>query len=209
MQLPTPVETGPLRRLASEWNELAEADALWAVLSDPAKKGGGWALDQFLASGEETVGGFLEQAAELGRPEAHGAALDFGCGAGRLVWGLSPHFDRVAGVDVSSEMVTAARSLLAARANVELHVNDRPDLSFLADGSFDFVLTLIVLQHVPSRELALGYVRELVRVTAPGGVAVIQAPARIPLAYRLQPLRRAYTLLRRLGVPARALILRT
>lgn len=195
--------------LAGDWDELASADALWAVLSDPARKGGGWTREAFLESGAETVASLLGRATAHGLPARRGAALDFGCGAGRLVWGLSPHFERVVGVDVSAEMARQARALVAERANIAIEVNHRPDLSLFADGTFDFVMTTLVLQHVPDTDLALRFVGELVRVTAPGGAAVIQAPDRLPVVYRLQPFRRLYALLRRLGVPARVLILRT
>lgn len=195
--------------LAADWDELASADALWAVLSDPARKGGGWARDAFLESGAATVAATMARATGAGVTIRRGAALDFGCGAGRLVWGLSPHFDRVVGVDVSAEMARQARVNVAERGNITVEVNHRPDLSLFEDGAFDLVMTMLVLQHVPDTELALRFVSELVRVTAPGGVAVIQAPDRLPAAHRLQPLRRLYGLLRRLGVPARTLILRT
>lgn len=66
-----------------------------------------------------------------------------------------------------------------------------------------------MLQHVPKAELIENYVRELVRITSPGGIALLQAPHSIPMAYRLQPIRRLYELLRRFGVPAQVLILRT
>lgn len=195
--------------LAASWDELAAADAMWAVLSDPARRGGGWTRDEFLASGVATVETVLEQVAALGVPSQRRAALDFGCGAGRLVWGLAAHFDRVVGVDVSTEMARTAREMVAERTNIAVQVNDDPDLRGFDDGSFDLVLTLLVLQHIPDRELALRFVSELVRVTARGGVAILQAPDRLPVAYRLQPLRRVYSALRRLGVPARLLILRT
>jgi SAM-dependent methyltransferase len=105
-------------------------------------------------------------------------------------------------------MIETARRLTAGRGNVQLVVNTKPTLDF-DDGTFDVVYTNLVLQHVPSPRLIEAYVRELVRVTASGGIALLQAPAAIPAVYRLQPLRRTYDLLRRLGVPSRALILKT
>ena len=45
----------PMTTLAADWDELASADALWAVLSDPARKGGGWTREAFLESGTATV----------------------------------------------------------------------------------------------------------------------------------------------------------
>jgi SAM-dependent methyltransferase len=198
-----------LAGLQREWDELAQTDALWAVLTDPARKGGRWTVEEFLAAGETEIEAVLERTAALGGPARRGRALDFGCGAGRLTRALSLRFDEAVGVDVSPEMVRRARELNGDRDNVELVVNAAPDLAFLPSRSFDLAYSNIVLQHLPSSDLAASFARELLRVTAPDGVAVFQAPDAIPLRFRLQPLRRAYAGLRRLGVPARALILRT
>jgi SAM-dependent methyltransferase len=199
-----------LSDLARAWDELAEADAMWSVLSDPERKGGRWTIDDFIASGEQEIAERLGDArTRHDRPQAYGRALDFGCGAGRLVCALSSRFDEVVGVDVSPTMIDRARLITAGRANVTLIVNGEPSLARFPDGAFDLVYTNIVLQHLPTPALIETYVGELVRVTAPTGIALIQVPHRIPLAYRLQPLRRGYGALRRLGVPARSLILRT
>jgi SAM-dependent methyltransferase len=198
-----------LARLQREWDELAETDAMWAVLTDPARKGGRWTVEEFVAAGEAEVAAALDRAAELGRPARFGRALDFGCGAGRLTRALSLRFDEAVGVDVSGEMARRARELNADRPNASFVVNTAPDLSLFASGSFDLAYSNIVLQHLPTTGLAAAFARELLRVTAPDGVAILQAPDAIPRHYRLQPLRRGYAALRRLGVPARALILRT
>ena len=72
-----------LVRLSREWDELAEADALWAVLSAPDRKGGRWTIEEFLASGEQEIREGLDSAhAEYGLPYRRDRALDFGCGAG-------------------------------------------------------------------------------------------------------------------------------
>ncbi|MGZ4408331.1 MAG: class I SAM-dependent methyltransferase, partial [Gaiellaceae bacterium] len=121
---------------------------------------------------------------------------------------LAGRFGSVVGVDVSQAMLDHGRRLTADRSNVAFVLNTKPVLDF-DSGSFDLVYTNLVLQHVPSPDLIESYVRELVRITAPGGVALLQAPHSIPAVYRLQPRRRAYDLLRRLGVPTNALIRRT
>ncbi len=198
-----------LARLQREWDELAETDAMWAVLTDPSRKGGLWTVEEFFAAGEAEIAAALERASELGRPARLARALDFGCGTGRLTRALSLRFDDVMGVDVSAEMARRARELNADRKNVEFVVNAAPDLSLFPSGSFDLAYSNIVLQHLPTTDLAATFARELLRVTAPDGIAIFQAPDTIPLHYRLQPLRRGYAALRRVGVPAKALILRT
>jgi SAM-dependent methyltransferase len=188
---------------------LAAEDPLWAVLTDPARRGGRWTPEEFLATGEEEIAAVLAEAEVLGLPERHGSALDFGCGGGRLTRALSFRFDEAVGVDISDEMVRVARRLNADRSNCVFVVNDAPDLGLFESGRFDFVYSTIVLQHVPGRALALRYVRELVRVLADGGLAVFQVPQRLALLRRLQLARRLYATGRRLGVPDRTLLART
>jgi SAM-dependent methyltransferase len=90
-----------LQRHKRDWERLAAEDPLWAVLTDPARRGRRWRVEDFLATGEAEIAGALEEAAELDLPERRGSALDFGCGAGRLTRALSLRFERAVGVDIS------------------------------------------------------------------------------------------------------------
>src|SRR5438445_9101994 len=69
--------TERLRDSQRLWDRHAAADPLWAVLSDPATL-------------LYELGCLIEVRRE--------AALDFGCGVGRLTQALAPHFARVVGV---------------------------------------------------------------------------------------------------------------
>jgi SAM-dependent methyltransferase len=195
-----PIAEPNVERLSREWDELARGDPLWEVLSDPDRRDGRWQLDEFFASGEQEVGAVLERAGELGRPERREAALDFGCGVGRLTRALSRHFGRCVGVDVSSQMVEQARKLNADRDNLEFVVNVAPDLAAFDSDSFDLVYSSKVLQHMPSGAQACAYTAEFLRLVRPGGIAVFQLWTSIPLRRRIQPRRRLYGALRRLGL---------
>ena len=46
------------------WEEWAQADPLWAILSDPTRKGGKWELSEFFASGERDVDNVMEETAQ-------------------------------------------------------------------------------------------------------------------------------------------------
>ena len=194
-----------LERLSEDWNELAEEDALWAVLAEPGKQGGRWDVEEFFATGEREVAEVLGTADGLGLPRERGKALDFGCGVGRLTRPLSARFAECVGVDISKEMVERARELNRDRPNCEFVVNVAPDLSRFGAASFDFVYSSKVLQHMPSGVLAKNYVAEFIRVVRPGGLVVFQLWTHIPLRNRLQPRRRAYGLLRALRLPQRLL----
>ena len=192
-------------RQARDWDELAVLDPLWAVLSGPEFTHGGGRVDEFFATGAGEVSGALDIAGELGRPERFGRALDFGCGVGRLSRALAARFDRCVGVDVSPRMLDAARELNADVANAEFVLNSRPDLSVFETGSFDLVYSSIVLQHLQSQSEIERFISEFVRLLSDGGLAVFQVPSAISLRYRLQPRRRAYGLLRTVGVGSAAL----
>jgi 2-polyprenyl-3-methyl-5-hydroxy-6-metoxy-1,4-benzoquinol methylase len=58
-----------------------------------------------------------------------------------------------------------------------------------------------VLQHVRDRTRALRYIAEFVRVMKPDGLLIFSTLNAIKPLYRLQPRRRAYALLRTVGVP--------
>jgi SAM-dependent methyltransferase len=188
-----------------DWEDLAALDPMWAILGDPALRYGRWDPVEFFASGERELAAVLAQAAEIGLPQSFGSALDFGCGLGRVTRALAGRFQSAVGVDISQEMVSRARAIAAGTPNLSYLVNAAPDLTVLGERRFDLVWCRLVLQHLPSREHALGYLAEMVRVLAPGGLLYLQMPVEIPLIRRLEPRRRAYALLRRLGVPERAL----
>jgi SAM-dependent methyltransferase len=190
-----------VEHLRRDWDELAADDALWAVLADPARSGGRWTLEEFLRTGEEEVGGVLATAGSLGLPARRERALDFGCGVGRLTRALATHFGECVGVDVSPEMVARAQEVNRDRPGCRFVVNTAPDLRLFDDAGFDFVYSSKVLQHMPSRRLALTYVAELLRVARPDGLVVFQVWSFLPWRNRLQPRRRLYGLLRAVRLP--------
>jgi SAM-dependent methyltransferase len=72
-------------------------------------------------------------------------------------------------VDISLGMVEKA-SAINQMANCEYITNSGARLPF-PEASFSFIYSNIVLQHIP-RRFAKEYLREFVRVLAPGGVLV-------------------------------------
>lgn len=203
-----PSDPGPSAAAAAQrrdWEELGELDPLWAVVSNPDKRYGRWDIDAFFATGASEVEVALGRAAELGVPAARRAALDFGCGVGRASRALAAHFDEVVGVDISTAMLARGRELNADVGNLEFVHNEAEDLRSLGDCRFDLVYTRLVLQHQSSTEAVRRYIAEFVRLLAPGGAAVFQIPDRLPMRYRMLLARRAYHLLRALGVPPRIL----
>jgi SAM-dependent methyltransferase len=93
--------------------------------------------------------------------------LDAGCGSGRMLDELRARGD-VIGVDADADAVstTRRRGHAARRCAVE-HMP-------FADASFDLVTCLDVIEHTPDDRRTL---RELRRVTRPGGTLVVTVPA--------------------------------
>jgi glycosyltransferase involved in cell wall biosynthesis/SAM-dependent methyltransferase len=193
--------TGRLARLSDDWDDLAEQDPFWAILSDPAKRGGRWDLKEFLESGEREIDRVLERGRVLGHPSEFGRALDFGCGVGRVTSAMAPHFAACVGVDISSSMVDRARTLHRGIENASFLVNPASDLRTFDDRSFDLVYSDLVLQHLPDQQLIGKYVAEFARVLSVGGLLVFQVPSSVPFRYRIQARRRLYHALRALKFP--------
>jgi len=176
-----------LAELRETWESFGRDDPLWAVLTDPTKRGGRWDVDDFFATGEREVEALLERLATIGVRPA-GRALDFGCGVGRLSRALSMRFESVLGVDISDPMIVAARRLNQDRSNIEFATNPRVDLAPIADASITFVYSRLVFQHMPP-QLSLAYVAEFGRVLARGGYAAFQIPRAQP---QRPPVERAF-----------------
>ena len=164
-----------VEELYRQWNAWGEQDPLFAVLSHADKRGGGWDIGEFLATGRDHIDQLLDRLETMGLSPARGSALDFGCGVGRLTLALSDHFEHVVGVDVAPSMIALAEKLDASAGRCEFIVNPHDHLQCLDDGRFDLVVAFIVLQHMPP-DLAKRYLAELVRVLAPGGILVFQLP---------------------------------
>ena len=171
--------------LRRNWEGFACDDPMWAILTVPEQRGS-WDHETFLVSGDHAVAELLEQAQNLGIAIRRGRALDFGCGLGRLTLPLGGRFDVAVGVDVAKGMVERARDLAVDQDNVSYVWNPEPHLCCFESGSFDFICSLMTLQHVPP-EVAFTYVAEFVRLLAPEGVAVFQATSRYvgPMAKRV------------------------
>ncbi|HLH08245.1 MAG TPA: methyltransferase domain-containing protein [Terriglobales bacterium] len=179
-----------------DWKNLGESDPFWAVLSDPAKRNNRWDTTDFYRTGEENVAAMMSFiSSNLGIQLSGKRALDFGCGPGRLTAALSKRFEECYGVDISPSMLNIARQHVDAKF-VE---HSDPDLKLFPSDFFDFICSFYVLQHQPSQSIAAKYIEEIVRVLAPGGIAVFQVPSNIPLKNRIQPKRKLYKILNGIG----------
>jgi ArsR family transcriptional regulator len=94
---------------------------------------------------------------------------DLGCGTGATMSMLAPHVRQVIGVDVSEEMLSAARARLGDAGNAVWHRGALEALP-LDSRELDAATMVLVLHHLPTPALALA---EACRVLKPGGRLLI------------------------------------
>jgi SAM-dependent methyltransferase len=165
-----------LRDLKRHWNALGEIDPLFAILTDPRFKNNKWEVGEFFRTGGGWVDELLLNLKALGVSVGGGRCLDFGCGVGRLTQALCRHFEVCDGVDIAPSMIQLARTHNRLGERCRYHVNEVNDLELFPDRSFDFVCSLLVLQHIEPC-YAKRYISEFIRVLKPGGIAAFQLPS--------------------------------
>lgn len=92
--------------------------------------------------------------------------LDVGCAKGRFVKTLQERGANVAGIDPTEKFIEVAQKNVK---NALFKIGSATDIPF-PDRTFDGVLCLEVIEHIPDTELAI---REMIRVLKPRGKIII------------------------------------
>jgi len=176
-------------RSIDDWNTLGETQPYFAVLTEDRFLREQMSDDDreaFFASGDADIAHLFELIPDF----APRSALDFGCGVGRLTRALAKRVEKITGVDAAESMLRLARE----------NVPGSTFSSAIPDQKFDFIVSLIVFQHIPvQRGEAL--LDELLSHLETGGVAALHftfrrpgsslrrlaraVRARVPLVHRL------------------------
>jgi SAM-dependent methyltransferase len=157
--------------MRDDWNARAREDAGYYVAFGRREQNDA----DFYATATEVINSLESELRRAPAPQrSQWKALEIGCGPGRLMRPMSRHFAEIHGVDVSDEMIALARERLRDVPNAHPHVTDGASLGEFPDGSFDFVYSYAVFQHVPSRDVIAAYMRETHRVLKTGGLARLQ-----------------------------------
>jgi ubiquinone/menaquinone biosynthesis C-methylase UbiE len=100
------------------------------------------------------------------------SVCDFGCGLGNLISSLADRFPGAAitGIEISGQQLEAARLINRTHPNVTLIQADVL-VNGLPDAQFDLTYCRYLLEHVTDPAAA---VREMLRVTRPGGTIACQ-----------------------------------
>ncbi len=152
-----------LERMRADWNRRAAEDAHYYVAFGRREQD----EEEFFATARDVVRGLT---AELPRLAARDAALEIGCGPGRLMRPMARYFGEIHGVDVSDEMIRLARERLRDIPHAHPQRASGSDLAAFPEARFDFVYSYAVFQHIPSRDVVFQYLCEAWRVLKPGGV---------------------------------------
>ncbi len=129
-----------------------------------------WDPDAFFATGAEDVEEWMEW---IEGDVQKVRMLEIGCGIGRMTIAFAREFELVDGVDISAAMIEQAQEL-DPPSNVRYQVISGDSLAVCEDGSYDFVGSRAVFQHIPDESAIGAYLREIARVLGPGAHALLQ-----------------------------------
>ena len=150
-----------------------EVDLVSTAYSDEAAK-------QYNARRFTTKQGLAFASLELGELERvvaqvpRGAyVLEVGCGTGRFSLYLGNHGYRIRAVDPSSEMIRIASEKSVEFDNVTFAQEEGASLS-TSDSTYDLAFSIRVTNQTESEVYALRMIREMIRVTKPGGLVLVE-----------------------------------
>ncbi len=161
--------------LQRDWDAFGKIDPLWAIFTKPGKENKKWDVADFFETGLKEIDALIAYIDSLHIPAQRRKVLDFGCGVGRLSQALARYFDHVDGIDVAPSMIERARQFNRFGEKVRYHVNGTASLKIFSDNTFDLIYSNVTLQHIPPLEVK-AYLREFVRILAPGGLLIFQLP---------------------------------
>lgn len=156
-----------IRDTDADWEEIGRTNPYFGVLAAPRFMTDNLTDEvraEFFQTGVHDVQALSKRLRARYPDFAPTSALDFGCGVGRVTHALAAYTGDAFGVDVSQAMLAEARR------------NILPGAAFgheMPDRLFDWIVSVIVFQHIPPSR---GYVllRDLLARVAPGGFVSIQ-----------------------------------
>ncbi len=95
--------------------------------------------------------------------------LDLGCGNGRFFEVFDEKNVCYTGLDKSEKLILKAKE---RHPKADFEIGDGLDTPF-PDNSFDYVFSIAVLHHIPSKVMRVSFLSEVKRILRPGGEARI------------------------------------
>jgi SAM-dependent methyltransferase len=166
----------PTEDTDKDWEYFGKTDPYWAVLTDDKFHTENLTDDRvqsFFASGEAYVACIFQTIRQhLDANFAPKAALDFGCGVGRLVIPLARACESVVGIDISEGMLQEAQARCDSLGLSNVRFEKSDDQLSRISGRFDLINSYIVLQHIPPHRGEV-IAKHLVERLSNGGVGVL------------------------------------
>lgn len=139
-------------------------------------------LDEFVDSGEQEVGAYLQCFGFEAADNAARTMVEIGAGIGRMTAGFTKRFAHVTACDLDAAFLERCRETVAKFGVPEKlstsHVADGRTLA-LPDASTDLVFSYITLQHCEPAD-ALHLTTESLRVVRPGGWVALNFRTWVP-----------------------------
>lgn len=186
----------------SYWNDLARLDAMWASLFDAQQPMQHHAIQDFFQTGMTVAERVLNWTNHYQIQRAD--VMELGCGIGRIIRHLAPHFERALGLDLSNEMIEQAKIINHGLRHLDFQVNVRPDLGNMTNECMDVVVCYNTFPFIPTPDMVHSYMKDMFRVLRPKGLLVIQTATHVPaLQNALKP--SLFEAFKTLGLPDKVL----
>jgi len=105
-------------------------------------------------------------------PKPDHICYEYGCGPGRQIRRMLPHFNRVDGVDISKKNLENAKDYIGYNYNGILVENDGTSVPL--NDKYDFCYSVICLQHIPSYSIRRKILDNMYESLKDGGSICIQ-----------------------------------
>jgi len=160
----------------SAWEEWGRCDPYFAVVTDPRFRRAAIteeAKREFFETGRTHIEFIVRTIHRyVDATFAPNAALDFGCGVGRILIPLARIAAQVVGSDVSPTMLQEARRNCDEHQLTNVSLLSSDDALSSLKQTFDLIHSFIVFQHIP-RERGRTIFRNLLTRLNPGGIAAV------------------------------------
>ena len=134
--------------------------------ADAARQQFGRTAADYVQSSVHALGADLQTLVAAARPSPQGIVLDTGTGTGHTALALAPHVRLVIALDLTPQMLAAARRLAAGRGAANVHlVEGAAEQTPLSSRSCHLVTCRVAAHHFANLHLAAV---EMARVLRPG-----------------------------------------
>ena len=172
-----------LAHIENVWSNYGKNETYWSVLTADMflKKNLAKNIDGFYDTGKETFKQIENTLKRCGEWEnlSRLDCLEYGCGVGRVTMRLADIFQNVTGIDISPGHLQLARERVESKGikNIKLQkINSLDELENLP--KYDFIFTVIVLQHNPPPVIAI-IIDRFFKSLKNDGIVIFQVPTQI------------------------------